>query len=67
MSTNLKSVAVSIARYLKKNGGHYELEISSNQRVNLSQLLAVLGEFEGCRYMTRKLGEGRFAIMRIDV
>lgn len=67
MSTNLKSVAVSVAKYLKKNGGHYEIEISNNQRVNLSQLLSVLGEFEGCRYITRKIDTDRFAIMRIDV
>ncbi len=66
MAQSTRSMAVSSAKHLKRNGGHVEVEITANQRVHLSGYLAALGEFEGCKYVTRKLEEGRFAIMRIE-
>lgn len=59
-------IAVSAARYLKRNGGQYEVELSPTQRTNVSTLLAAIGDFEGCRYVTRCIEDRRFAIMRVE-
>lgn len=67
MSQKLSSVAAGAAKYLKRNGGQYEVELSSIQRVNISAMLSAIGEFDGCRYITRKIDGGRFAIVRIEL
>lgn len=67
MSQKLSSVAAGAAKFLKKNGGHYEIELSNIQRVNISAMLSAIGDFEGCRYVTRRIADGRFAIMRIEL
>lgn len=59
-------IAVSAAKYLKRNGGQYEVELTPTQRNNVSTLLAAIGDFEGYRYVTRCISGRRFAIMRVE-